>query len=135
RDRLLAPCRGGVTRAGFDNNIEVALRYLAAWLDGMGCVPIHHLMEDAATAEIARTQLWQWLHQTDPTHGAKEFEDGAPPSFALFDYALGAHAQALRDSDLPGAARAEQAAKLLSGETHAPRLADFLTLSAYDILA
>ncbi|MGH8191662.1 MAG: malate synthase A, partial [Rhodanobacteraceae bacterium] len=41
RDRLLAPCRGGVTRAGFDNNIEVALRYLAAWLDGMGCVPIH----------------------------------------------------------------------------------------------
>ncbi len=53
---------GTITRAGFEGNIEVCLRYLAAWLDGLGCVPIHHLMEDAATAEISRTQLWQWLH-------------------------------------------------------------------------
>src|SRR3546814_18515081 len=56
---LLAPSRGTITRDGFDGNVEVCVRYLAAWLDGNGCVPIHHLMEDAATAEIARTQLWQ----------------------------------------------------------------------------
>lgn len=58
---LLQPCLGTITRAGFENNVEVCVRYLAAWLDGNGCVPIHHLMEDAATAEIARAQLWQWL--------------------------------------------------------------------------
>src|SRR3546814_3881021 len=62
---LLAPSRGTITRDGFDGNVEVCVRYLAAWLDGNGCVPIHHLMEDAATAEIARTQLWQWLHRDD----------------------------------------------------------------------
>ncbi len=62
RETLLAPPSGTITRAGFEANIEVCLRYLAAWLDGLGCVPIHHLMEDAATAEISRTQLWQWLH-------------------------------------------------------------------------
>ncbi|HWU52211.1 MAG TPA: malate synthase A, partial [Tahibacter sp.] len=50
RDALIAPCGGTITRAGFENNVEVCLRYLAAWLDGLGCVPIHHLMEDAATA-------------------------------------------------------------------------------------
>src|SRR3546814_14310680 len=59
---LLAPSRGTITRAGFDGNVEVCVRYLDAWLDGNGCVPIHHLMEDAATAEIARAPLWPWLH-------------------------------------------------------------------------
>src|SRR5690606_16067304 len=58
RDDLLQPSTGTITRAGFDNNVEVCVRYLAAWLEGNGCVPIHHLMEDAATAEIARAQLW-----------------------------------------------------------------------------
>ena len=59
---LIKPPLGTITRAGFEGNVEVCVRYLAAWLDGNGCVPIHWLMEDAATAEIARTQLWQWLH-------------------------------------------------------------------------
>ena len=63
RDDLLRRARSArISRAGFDNNVEVCVRYLAAWLDGQGCVPIHWLMEDAATAEIARAQLWQWLH-------------------------------------------------------------------------
>ncbi|HEX2081878.1 MAG TPA: malate synthase A, partial [Xanthomonadaceae bacterium] len=61
RDDLLRPPSGSITRSGFENNVEVCVRYLAAWLAGSGCVPIHHLMEDAATAEIARAQLWQWL--------------------------------------------------------------------------
>ncbi|GAA4229399.1 malate synthase A [Actinomadura meridiana] len=53
---------GDITEAGLRNNIDVALRYLAAWLDGSGAVAIHDLMEDAATAEIARSQVWQWIH-------------------------------------------------------------------------
>ena len=129
RDQLIAPCAGSISRAGFDNNVEVALRYTAAWLEGLGCVPIHHLMEDAATAEIARSQLWQWLH-----HGGVEFTDHAPINLALFDQALAAHTHKLRDSDLPGARRADDAAKLLSELTHAPVLSDFLTLPAYERL-
>jgi malate synthase len=130
RDQLIAPCPGTISRAGFDNNVEVALRYTAAWLDGLGCVPIHHLMEDAATAEIARAQLWQWLH-----HGGVEFPDHAPIDFALFDQALAAHTHRLRASTHPGAARADEAAALLSALTHAEQLGDFLTLPAYDRLA
>ncbi|KRE94407.1 malate synthase [Frateuria sp. Soil773] len=135
RDRLLAPCAGTITRAGFDNNVEVALRYTAAWLDGLGCVPIHHLMEDAATAEIARAQLWQWLHHADGGAGGLEFPDHAPIDFALFDHALAAHAHRLRESRHPGAARADDAAALLSELVHADTLADFLTLPAYGRLA
>jgi len=130
RDQLIAPCNGTITRAGFDSNVEVTLRYTAAWLEGLGCVPIHHLMEDAATAEIARAQLWQWLH-----HGGLEFPDHAPIDFALFDQALAAHAHRLRESDVPGAARVDEAAALLSALIHADALADFLTLPAYDKLA
>jgi malate synthase len=136
---LAAPC-GTITRAGFDNNVEVALRYTAAWLDGLGCVPIHHLMEDAATAEIARTQLWQWLHYADdPQEGNDcvplEFSDGAPIDMALFDQALAAHTHRLRESTHPGARRADEAARLLSALTHAEQLDAFLTLPAYAQLA
>jgi malate synthase len=126
RDQLIAPCAGSISRAGFDNNVEVAVRYTAAWLEGLGCVPINHLMEDAATAEIARSQLWQWLH-----HGSVEFTDHAPINLALFDQALAAHTHKLRDSDLPGARRADDAARLLKDLTHADQLGDFLTLPAY----
>jgi malate synthase len=130
REQLLAAPGGTISRAGFDNNVEVCLRYTAAWLDGLGCVPIHHLMEDAATAEIARAQLWQWLH-----HGELAFPDEAPIDFALFDHAVAIHTHRLRDSQHPGAARADAAAKLLSAMTHADQLDDFLTLPAYDQLA
>src|SRR5690606_10909839 len=71
RDVLIAPSAGTITRTGFAANIEICLRYLAAWIDGQGCVPIHHLMEDAATAEISRAQLWQWLHRP-----GLRFDDG-----------------------------------------------------------
>src|SRR5690606_13908490 len=69
---LTEPPVGTITRAGFVNNVEVCVRYLAAWLAGTGCVPIHHLMEDAATAEIARAQLWQWLHHARHGQGLLE---------------------------------------------------------------
>ncbi|HTI96672.1 MAG TPA: malate synthase A [Rudaea sp.] len=132
RDALIAPCGGTITRAGFDNNVEVCLHYLAAWLDGMGCVPIHHLMEDAATAEIARAQLWQWLHYDEAQPLC--FDDGTPITLKAFDRALAAFAHELRGSSLPGAARADEAAALIGELTHAPRLAEFLTLQAYERL-
>jgi len=130
RDALIAPAIGTISRQGFDNNVEVCLRYTAAWLDGQGCVPIHHLMEDAATAEIARAQLWQWLH-----HGPVEFSDHATVNFSLFDQALARHCHLLRASTHPGAARAEEAARIIAALTHADELRDFLTLPAYDHLA
>ena len=129
REQLLAAPGGTISREGFDNNVEVCLRYTAAWLDGLGCVPIHHLMEDAATAEIARAQLWQWLH-----HDGVEFPDEAPIDFALFDQALAAHTHRLRESQHPGASHADAAAALISTMTHADELGDFLTLPAYDQL-
>ena len=129
RDDLIAPASGTITRAGFLNNIDVCVRYLAAWLDGLGCVPIHHLMEDAATAEISRAQLWQWLHV-----GGQKLDDGTPIDFALFDLALSGVAERLPESGLPGQSRIPEAVKLLGELTRARELADFITLPAYERL-
>jgi malate synthase len=135
RDALLAPSAGTITRAGFAANVEVCVRYLAAWIDGQGCVPIHHLMEDAATAEIARAQLWQWLHHADRGAAPLAFDDGTPIGFAVFDATLATLRQRLAATAMPGQARIGEAADLLGELTHAPALADFLTLAAYDRLA
>ena len=127
---LLAPPRGTITRAGFDDNVEVCVRYLAAWLDGSGCVPIHHLMEDAATAEIARAQLWQWLHRDDV-----HLDDGTPVDFSLLERALLNLPARLGDrSKLPGGSRVSEAIGVLDRLTHADELQDFLTLPAYERL-
>jgi malate synthase len=126
REMLLAPSAGTITRGGFEGNIEVCLRYLAAWLDGLGCVPIHHLMEDAATAEISRAQLWQWLHA-----GGVALDGGAPIDFPLFDATLATIRQRLAATSMPGQLRVQRAAELLHQLTHARELADFLTLAAY----
>jgi malate synthase len=127
RHALLEPARGTITRAGFDNNIEVCVRYLAAWLDGLGCVPIHGLMEDAATAEIARAQLWQWLH-AEGLH----LDDGSAIDFTLFERALaGLPTQLAAQAPLPGAHRLDEAIALLDELTRCATLADFLTLPAY----
>jgi malate synthase len=127
RDDLLRPCLGTITRAGFENNVEVCVRYLAAWLDGNGCVPIHHLMEDAATAEIARTQLWQWLH-ADGLH----LDDGSELDLALFERALLNLPARLGDrAAFAGGSRINEAIGMLDRLTHADTLEEFLTLPAY----
>ena len=79
---LLTPCSGAITEAGLSNNVNAALRYTYAWLEGSGAVPINNLMEDVATAEISRSQLWQWLH-----HGA-QLDDGRTIDTALFEHHL-----------------------------------------------
>src|SRR5205809_4337571 len=109
RDALLQQPLGTISRAGFEANVEVCVRYLAAWLDGQGCVPIHWLMEDAATAEIARTQLWQWLH-----NGSLHLDDGTPVDWALFERALIALPSKLADRlRVSGGARIDDAIALL----------------------
>ena len=82
------------------------MRYLAAWLDGHGCVPIHWLMEDAATAEIARAQLWQWLHSRS---GRCTWTTARRVDFALLERALIGLPSKLADRmQLPGAQRIER---------------------------
>src|SRR5262249_51965822 len=74
---LLHVPQGDITETGLATNISVGIAYLEAWLRGTGCVPLHNLMEDAATAEISRAQVWQWLR-----HGAR-FKDGRTVDRAL----------------------------------------------------
>ena len=127
RDELIAPCSGTITRAGFENNVEVCVRYLAAWLDGNGCVPIHNLMEDAATAEISRTQIWQWIHV-----GNQHLDDGTAIDLTLLDTTLKALPSRLGDtSGLPGGSRIGEAIGLLDQLSRNENLLDFLTLPAY----
>ncbi|PPU77056.1 MULTISPECIES: malate synthase A [Xanthomonas] len=129
RDMLIAPSPGTITRAGFEGNVEVCVRYLAAWLDGNGCVPIHNLMEDAATAEISRAQLWQWLH-----HG-QHLDDGTTIDQPLLQASLRALPARLGTaSALPGAAHIDEAIALLEELSRADELADFLTIPAYRLI-
>lgn len=138
RAQLITAPNGTVTRAGFEGNVEVCVRYLAAWLDGNGCVPIHWLMEDAATAEIARTQLWQWLHYADAIPGRRDraphlhLEDDTEIDFSLLDRALIAlPAKLANPMALPGASRLNEAIGMLDRLCHADELEEFLTLPAY----
>ena len=133
RDALIRPALGTITRAGFENNVEVCVRYLAAWLDGQGCVPIHWLMEDAATAEIARVQLWQWLHMSDHGRDGLHLDDGTEVDFALLERALiGLPSKLAERMQLPGAHQLNEAIAMLDELTHRDSLEDFLTLPAYE---
>jgi malate synthase len=135
RDALLQPPIGSISRAGFDHNVEVCVRYLAAWLKGQGCVPIHWLMEDAATAEIARAQLWQWLHAADASGDGLHLADGTPIDFALFERALiGLPSRLANIPALPGAGKLDAAIALLDELIHRDTLAEFLTLPAYELI-
>ena len=137
RDDLIQPALGTITRAGFEGNVEICVRYLAAWLDGNGCVPIHGLMEDAATAEIARTQLWQWLHAEPPVDQRARgdgliLDDGTPVDFTLFERVLlRLPGNLVSPVPLPGAGRIDEAIAMLDRLTRADILEEFLTLPAY----
>jgi malate synthase len=109
--------------------VEVCVRYLAAWLSGVGCVAIHGLMEDAATAEICRSQLWLWLHKKD-----LHLSDGTLLCWALFDAALLALPNKLKQEAIVGHDKIDQAIALLETLVRSSELADFLTLPAYEQL-
>ena len=116
---------GTVTEAGFRNNVNVALQYLNSWLLGNGAAAIFNLMEDVATAEIARSQLWQW------THNRGRLDDGRATDLALY--------RRVRDEELarlggPGAGRLREAAGILDGLVEKEEFTEFLTLPAYGYL-
>jgi len=123
---------GKVTEAGVRLNIDVALQYLGAWLQENGAVAIHNLMEDAATAEISRAQLWQWIQ------AGTKLDDGRPVTAELY--------QRIRTEELDRlnaagggvgagpAGRYADAARLLDGLVLTDQFQDFLTLSAYALL-
>jgi malate synthase len=126
---LLKVPDGTITEAGLRSNVDVSIQYMASWLGGNGCVPIHNLMEDAATAEISRSQVWQWIH-----HPSGVLDDGRKVTVELFRKITGEELAKLR-SRLGEAAFAagnfERAAKLLDGITTAATFETFLTLPAY----
>ncbi|GMU68768.1 MAG: malate synthase [Steroidobacteraceae bacterium] len=129
---LLTIPDGTITIDGLRNNVSVSLQYLAAWLAGNGCVPINNLMEDAATAEIARAQIWQWIR-----HPRGVLEDGRRVTLALFRELLAT--EKARLTAALGAARYESgrfelAAQLLDDITAADEFQTFLTLAAYQRL-
>ncbi len=118
---------GQVTEAGVRNNVSVALQYLDAWLQGSGAVAIFNLMEDAATAEIARSQLWQWVHRWAPLAGEGKRQVDAELYRAL-------RAEEMAKLGGEGTGRLADAARLLDGLVLAPDFVPFLTTGAYDLL-
>ena len=129
-DLLKCP-EGQITEAGLRNNINVGIGYVEAWLNGNGCVPLHNLMEDAATAEISRTQVWQWLK-----HGAT-MADGRKVSRELvlqvLDQELAAYRKELGDERFYKGRFAE-AAGIFARMSTASDCVEFLTLPAYEYL-
>jgi malate synthase len=131
RDEMLELHTGPRTEVGARENIRVAVQYIAAWLSGRGAVPLYNLMEDAATAEICRAQLWQWLRFEAP------FDEACPErsrgrirfSLDLFEDWLAEELSKL--GDLPNL---KPAARLLHELVTADEFEEFLTLPAYDLL-
>ncbi len=129
---LLQIPEGTITEAGLRTNIDVGLQYMAAWLSGNGCVPIYNLMEDAATAEISRSQVWQWLHNPNAC-----LEDGRPITTEMFGSVTKDVLAELRQKvgdDYFEANNYELAAQLFQEISTADTYTDFLTLTAYDYL-
>ncbi len=121
---LLAGPDGTITERGLRTNINVGIRYLEAWLRGTGCVPLDNLMEDAATAEISRTQVWQWIRH------ASRLDDGRAVTPALVKECLAEETGAMPMSEGRFALAAELFGKImLAGECP-----EFLTLVAYDAI-
>jgi len=124
-DLLVVP-EGTISEAGLRQNLNVGIGYIEAWLRGTGCVPLYNLMEDAATAEISRAQIWQWIR-----HGAK-LDDGRTVDLALCRKLLDEELAKLRSS--AGEGGYDGAAELFSELIEARIFPEFLTLPAYDMI-
>jgi malate synthase len=128
-EQLLEVPKGTITEKGLRHNLSVGVLYLEAWLRGSGCVPIYNLMEDAATAEISRAQVWQWLH-----HGARA-EDGRTIDQAMVDKCLEEEMAKIREAvgdQRFSAGRYDEAAAMLRDLVMAKEFVEFLTLPAYE---
>jgi malate synthase len=119
-----------ITERGLRTNIEVTLQYIGSWLAGNGCVPINHLMEDAATAEISRSQIWQWIRSPRGV-----LDDGRKVTLDLFRQLLADELRTLTSK--PGAAAFpyDEAAWLLDRLVASDEFIDFLTEPAYEMVS
>ena len=130
KDLLTVP-EGPVTEKGLRQNLNVGILYLEAWLRGNGCVPLYNLMEDAATSEISRTQVWQWLKNRVTLADGRTL---TPELYSqVFDEEVGAVRARLAEEGV-GAGRYELAAQLFDRMIRSEELPEFLTLSAYEEL-
>jgi malate synthase len=130
REQMLKVHDGERTEQGLRENIRVGVQYIEAWLRGRGAVPLYNLMEDAATAEISRTQIWQWVAQGASLADGREV---TPELFkALLDEEMAALKVALGAAYESG--RFAEAIKLFSDMSLAADCAEFLTLPAYEVL-
>lgn len=130
-DLLKLPA-GTITEPGLRHNVSVGIQYMAHWLSGNGCVPLGHLMEDAATAEICRTQVWQWVH-----HPEGILSDGRPVTADMFLQIMKEEMQKIRQMVGPDqfeTIRYKLAAELFEEIIMNPVLEEFLTLRAYAYL-
>jgi malate synthase len=119
---LLEVTEGKITEEGLRWNIDVGLQYLESWLRGSGCVPIYNLMEDAATAEICRSQVWQWVK-----HGA-HLSDGRPVTQEIVSQTIAEQKNKLKGG------RLAEAAEIFERMMTSADFAEFLTLVAYDYI-
>lgn len=128
---LLTPSAGDISEEGVRLNLKVGIQYLEAWLGGNGCVPLYHLMEDAATAEISRAQVWQWLH-----HKAA-LADGRRLTLALYSTLLEEEMDAIRaevGAERFASGHFQRAMQLFDEMIRADEFSEFLTLPAYQYL-
>jgi len=128
---LLRVPEGGITESGLRVNIDVGIQYLESWLMGLGCVPIYNLMEDAATAEISRTQVWQWIH-----HGA-HLSDGRRITPELIHEIIPSqlrHIRSIVGDTRYKAGKFDLAAEIFERMMTSSHLHEFLTLEAYSYI-
>ena len=121
-----------ITEAGIRNNISVGIQYIGSWLAGNGCVPVYNLMEDAATAEISRSQIWQWMRSPKGV-----LDDGRKVTADLFRKLLPeelAKVRTLLGEEAWKAGKYEEAAKLFEQITTSNDYVEFLTLPGYEWL-
>jgi malate synthase len=129
---LLRMPEGQITEAGLRSNISIGIQYMAAWLGGNGCVPLYNLMEDAATAEIARAQIWQWIR-----HPQGVLADGRRVTYAMYEQIRDEELAKIKDEVGEAAFAAghyRAAAGLLDRITGESHCMDFLTLVAYEVI-
>jgi malate synthase len=116
-----------ITEAGLRNNISVGIQYLGAWLAGNGCVPVYNLMEDAATAEISRSQIWQWIRSPKGL-----LDDGRKVTAELFRQLLKQELSKIKAAGAEG--KVDEAAQLFERLTADDHYVEFLTLPAYKLI-
>jgi len=130
---LLEVPAGTITEAGLRNNISVSLQYLDSWLRGSGCVPINNLMEDAATTEISRAQIWQWIH-----HPKGILDDGRKVTIDLFRQWMQEELDKIKATvgeKVYAQRRYTSAAEILDQIITSDQFVEFLTLPAYQYLS